>query len=342
MSEDIGIKIGTANYGDGGNNWKVQGKGVDNIFRFLPPLGALADEGKWEAGHAGHWGYENSEKKPRCFKCIEVRNPETKEVTTICPECTEHIGVLKAERDKKFNEAVAWLQKNKNYSKDQAERVANEGLKAFDATAGRYNRSYRVYANAINEKEEIGVVNMAFTHLQLLKKEMQEYRKKGIDPLDPRQGVWFNLKYSGSRDHTVKAVYIGSELEGQRLKPGVLTMDVLKRLKNEACLNLASPWEAARLRELNADQIRQLIKSKGDPAVVDSLFSRGSSQKTQKTSDLNIPVDFSSIPGLSDPPAAEVKTETKAEAPKSDAPLSPPDITATDPEFANLFGGMSS
>ncbi len=342
-TEDIGIEIGEANIGDGGNNWKVQGKGADNIYRLLPPLGELASEGRWECGHAGHWGYENTDKKARLFECIEVKNMETKQITTVCPECSEHIAPLKAEREKKFNEAVAFLQTKQGMSKEQAERVANEKLKAYDQTVNRYNRSYRIYVNAVNEKGEIGVLNMAYRHLQLLKKKIAEFRKDGIDSFSPKQGVWFNFRYSGSADHTVDAVYVGNALEGQKLKPGALGMDILKQLKNKACLNLKDPWKAARLRTLTAEQIRNLVKAKGDPNLVDTYFSRG---EVTKMTDVEIPgLDTSSIeiPGIENVQVTTTATpapQTQPVAQQPSAPLSPPAVTATDAEFDALFGGM--
>lgn len=343
MSEDYGIAIGEASYGDGGNNWKVAGKSVDNIYRILPPLGDLASEGKWEAGHAGHWGYENSEGRARLFKCIEVRNPETKEIIVACPECSEHIAPMQADRKRRFNQAVEHLMTKKGMSQEQAERTANEALKPFDKSIDRFNRSFRIYVNAVNEKGEIGVLNMAFRHLQLLRKEMSDLRKAGVDPLGVKQGAWFNFKYSNGQDHSVKVVMVGSALEGQRLKPGALSVEILKRLKNEACLNLADPWKAARLRELTADQIHMLVKSKGDPAVVDTLFSRGEKRKMAETT-VDISTDLAGVPGFGDTPEvsapAPAETETKTKVEAKSAPLSPPDITATEPEFESLFGGM--
>lgn len=351
-TEDIGVAIGEANIGEGGNNWKVNGKGVDNIYRLLPPLGDLANDGRWEFGHASHWGYENSDKKARLFECIEVKNMETKQITTVCPECSEHIAPMKAERDRKFQDAVAYLQTKQGMGKDQAERVANEKLKAYDQAVNRFNRSYRIYVNVVNEKGEIGVLNMAFRHLQLLKKKIAEFRKDGIDSFTPKQGVWFNFRYSGAADHTVDPVYVGNAMEGQKLKPGVLTMDILKQLKNKACLNLKDPWKAARLRKLTAEQMRALIKAKGDPNLVDTYFSRGEVNK-MAGSDVEIPgLDLGSIdiPGIeaSTPNTAAPVTQQAAPVQQSvtqtttppSAPLSPPEVKATDAEFDSLFGGL--
>ena len=50
------MKIGKPKYGNGKKIFKI--KDGDNVYRILPPLGKLADAGKWSVYQKVEWGYK--------------------------------------------------------------------------------------------------------------------------------------------------------------------------------------------------------------------------------------------------------------------------------------------
>ncbi len=358
---EYGIEIGDAKYSNGGaKNHKLK-KGEDNIHRILPPLGTLAAKGIWAVDHRVHWGYKSGDNKFRTFECIEERD-RNKMVIKRCPECDKN-AKLKSEYERKFKNAVDFLMKEKKMGEDQAKKVATAKLEPFKAVMDQYNRSFRFYMNTVNDKDEIGVLNISYAHFKLLREKIAELRRDQIDPLKPSQGAWFNFKYADNNTHSVDIQMVGNKAEGQKLKPGALTEDVLKRLKNE----VADLTEL--FRQVTGEQVQKLVDSGGSPEVVDSIFSRGEVKGANDgvQSSVDLSSDFE-IPDL-DAPAAAVPqpaaspasvpaagTELKAavadlQAAKttppapatpspSSNPLAPPDVNIPDDQFDDLFGKM--
>ncbi len=337
MSNEYGIDIGDANYGGGiAKNFKLK-KGENNLFRILPPLGALAAKGVWAVDHRVHWGYKSGNNQFRTFECIEERDRNTKMVTRRCPECDKNARI-KADYESKHKKAVEFLMKEKGMGEDQAKKVAYGKLEAHKAIMDQYNRSFRFYMNTINEKGEIGVLNIAYAHFKLLRTKIADLRKDSIDPLKPSQGAWFNFTYEGNSGHAVDIAMVGNKLEGERLKPAQLTEDILKRLKNEVA-DLTDLF-----KQVTVDQIQKLVDSNGDTGVVDSIFSRGESKTMTAAGPVDVGGDNFDIPGLDDAPkasAAATAPQAQTSAPvASSAPVAPPDVNVSDSEFDDLFGKM--
>ena len=67
------MKLGQAKYGGEyvkKNNYKL--KDGEQVYRILPPMGELAEQGRWSVFYNVHFGYKNSEGKLRPFQSPEV------------------------------------------------------------------------------------------------------------------------------------------------------------------------------------------------------------------------------------------------------------------------------
>ncbi len=264
--EDIGIAIGTANYtGSKRRTFKLERQKA-NVYRPLPPLGAAAEKGVWMLGLGVHWGDKASDGKMRPYTCIQRMEKQadgSKKVTRRCPRCEKTKTVF----DKR--EARAAELKAKGATEDQiAER-----LKTVDAYLRQYNRSFRFYMNAVNEKFEIGRLDVSGTHADQLREQISSLLKLGVDATAPQQGAFLNFYYEGLKGHTVTPVMEQGLNPGEmKLKMAPLTMQTLKSLKNEY-------WDLFDLFPVITEaEIQRLVDSEGDGSVVDSIFANGKTE----------------------------------------------------------------
>lgn len=312
--EDFGIAIGQANYtGNRKRTFKLERQKA-NVYRPLPPLGAAAEKGIWMIGIGVHWGDKASDGKMRPYQCIQrmEKLPDgTKKVTRRCPRC-EKTKMVQDKRDAREAEMKA-----KGATPDQI----SERLKQVDAYLRQYNRSFRYYMNVVNEKYEIGRLDISGTHADQLREAISDMLKVGIDVTAPQGGVFLNFYYEGLKGHTVKPVLEAGANPGEmKLKLAPLPTNVLKSLKNEY-------WDLFNLfPQITEADIDRLVKNEGDASVVDSIFANGKvEEKTVAASGPSTPDTTEFNDGLDDMiGGAAPKTTATAEPPQQAAPAQQP------------------
>jgi hypothetical protein len=269
--EDIGIAIGTANYsGNRKRTFKLERQKANN-YRPLPPLGAAAEKGVWMLGLGVHWGDKGSDGKMRPYACIqriEKQADGTKKVVRRCPRCEKNAKVQE-KRDARAAEL-----KTKGLSDEQI----SQRLTQVDAYLKQFNRSFRFYMNVLNEKMEIGRLDISGTHADQLREQINNLLKLGVDVTAPNQGVFMNFFYEGIRGHTVTPVMEQGANPGEmKLKLAPLTPAVLRSLKNEY-------WDLFDLfPSLTEAEIDRLVANEGDASVVDAIFSKGKVEEKKAT-----------------------------------------------------------
>jgi hypothetical protein len=266
MSNDF---IGKASYGKTGgrqnwtnSNWKVE-EGKDNVYQLLPPFGLLAASGKWFYYDSGHWGYKLSNGKQRSFRCIQRKNRKSGMVESECPECskiTENRTLLESKvRD--------WNSEKRG--RDEIRELSQP----INAWLFSHNNSKGFWLNARRPDGQIGRLFLKITAKQSLDIVLQNLRsKEGIsDPI--AEGVWFNFKkIKGDNKRflfPVEVVMTDVNVDGQRFKKmrmDPITEDVVTRMKDEA-FELSTGY-----KDLSYDEIKRLVDSGGDPAIVDGVF----------------------------------------------------------------------
>lgn len=226
----MGLKIGKAKYGFTTKKY-FKLKDGKSTFRILPPLGELADDGKWSMFYKVHYGYKNSKGKMRVFQSSEVVNRKTKMVEA--PDAAlDRIKQLKA----KLEEAKA---------------TKNEGaiaaLNKFVGPKGMYNLDNNHYLNVIDGQGNIGILKLRHRAKLALDTKIKELREKGIDPLSVDNGRYFTFTRSGTGLDTSFQVEITSQTINVQ-GVGEVQKEIVHQLSEELIGRLSQ--EAAELNKL--------------------------------------------------------------------------------------------
>lgn len=219
------MKIGTAKYGFTQKKYFKMKEG-DVTFRILPPLGALADDGKWSIFYAVHYGYKNSQGKLRVFQSPEVINRKSKMVE-VPDAANDRIKKLKSELDK---------------AKAAGNKAAVEKIGPLvSGQKPMYNLDKNHYMNVIDLQGNIGVLKLRHKAKQALDIQIKKLREKGIDPLGVDNGRFFTFSRSGNGLETSFAVAVAQETlnvegVGEVKRDIVHKLDgaIIARLKDEA------------------------------------------------------------------------------------------------------------
>lgn len=255
------MKIGKAKFGFTQKKY-FKLKDGESTFRILPPLGELADEGRWSMFYKIHYGYKNTKGKLRVFQSSLVVNRKTKMVE-VPDAADQRIKDLKA----KLEEAKAGGNK----------AVVEKLGKLVSGQKPMYNVDSNHYLNVIDTQGNIGVLKLRHRAMEALKVQLTKLREKGVDPLSVDNGRFFVFTRSGSGLDTSFAVSIAQEkLNVQGV--GEVNRDIVHKLSDELIGRLSE--EAAELgklfRALTADEIERIVKSSdlltGQSPVIDELF----------------------------------------------------------------------
>lgn len=219
------MKIGTAKFGFTQKKY-FKMKDGDVTFRILPPLGELADEGKWSVFYAVHYGYKNSAGKLRVFQSCEVYNRKSKMIE-VPDAAADRIKLLKGELEK---------------AKAAGNKAAMEKIgPLISGQKPMYNLDKNHYLNVIDEQGNIGVLKLRHKAKQALDVQIKKLREKGVDPLSVDNGRFFTFSRSGSGLETTFAVSVTTKtmnIEGvgevQREVVHKLDAAIISRLKDEA------------------------------------------------------------------------------------------------------------
>jgi len=275
--------FGKPKYGfTGSNNWSI--KEGDNIYRFMPPMHSLAESGRWTVYDGTHFGYvgrdpqapnDPSKKRVRTFLCIEKKG-RGGIVEQNCPE-SDLIAQYTEERDAKEVE----LKK----AKVPEDQIATE-LAVYNAWLKAHNCSWKHHINAMNQQGQFGEVQVSHRTKKKIDDKFKELREKeNIDPLDPEQGVWVNIRRVGKKLEAEDTIEI---LTDEQVIPGGRKAFVtrLAPLTPEQC---AAALEQCRDLTtlgtvLSYEQIEALTKCSGDPSEVDAIFARSEKKPTNANS----------------------------------------------------------
>lgn len=255
------VKLGKAKYGLTQKKY-FKLKDGESTFRILPPLGELADEGKWSMFYKIHYGYRNTKGKLRVFQSSLVVNRKNKMVE-VPDAAVERIETLKA----KLQEA-----------KDKGNKAVVEKLGPLvSGQKPKYNVDSNHYLNVIDTQGNIGILKLRHRAKQALDEEIKSLREKGVDPLSVDNGRYFVFRRSGTGLETTFKVSIAQE---QIEVPGIgkVNRDIVHVLNDELIGRLGD--EAAELgklyRALSAEDIKRIVDSSdlltGNSPVIDELF----------------------------------------------------------------------
>ena len=255
------MKIGKAKFGFTQKKY-FKLKDGESTFRILPPLGELADDGRWSMFYKIHYGYKNTKGKLRIFQSSLVKNRKSGMVEV--PDAA----------DQRIKDLKAKLEQAKSSGNKQAVEALG---KLVSGQKPMYNLDSNHYMNVIDTQGNIGVLKLRHRAKTALDVQIKKLREKGIDPLSVDNGRFFVFTRSGMGLDTSFQVDIQQEkLTVQGV--GEVNRDVVHKLSDELISRLGE--EAAELgklyRALTADEIQRIVDTTdlatGQSPVIDELF----------------------------------------------------------------------
>ena len=322
------MKVGKAKYGGKKTSFKIQNG--DNVYRILPPLGKLADAGKWYEYYRVEWGYKNSAGQNKPFQDVRKVNFKTKMVEV------ESAAHLRREALKERKDEIVAAFKAGNATKDQVEDAV--------ALVKRYNLDAKYYLNAVNLEGKIGLLKLNSSLMKALRSTIETQQKKGVDPLAVENGLYLNFHRSNETgklqdwvfsvtpyQQNVKATVNGQETIVQQAVTHTMDEAFISRLSSEA-FELADMYPV-----LTAEQVEELVKA-GDNhgALVDELL--GGKQEAESTPSVDNTVAETAVEqrseAVAETPVTSV-TETSAPVQQASASVETTTVAASEVNTAS-------
>jgi hypothetical protein len=311
-------KFGQNNYG-GTNNFTKRNryklKDGDNVYRILPAMGDLAEEGRWSVFYNVVFGFKTTDGKHRPFQSPQVVNRKTKMVDVPCA-ATSLIKDLKA----KLDEA------KRAGNKDQAAQLAK--IVGDFPVMGVYNLNNDHYMNVVDRQNNVGQLELGHKAKLALQAEIDRIRKdEGFDPLSADNGRFFNIRRTGrGLDTSYNVTVVKDKIEVPGIGPnggvGKVERDVVHVIDDALSERLLTKkngkWiykEAANLKELykspTSEEVELIVKNAdigtGKSSGIDLVFDKTKSE-TQVVND-NFETD------LTEPAQEEAQAVSLAEEP---------------------------
>lgn len=263
----MSVKIGKARFGSGNQQRKYFKLGDgDQAFRILPPIGELADQGRWSVFHSVHYGYKSTDGKQKPFLSCEVKNRKNGMIE-VADAAKDRITTLKA----KYEEA-----------KKVGNKTATDALEPLVGAKGMYNLDNNHYMNVKDAQGNIGILKIRHKAKLALEAEIKALNADGVDPLSVENGRYFVFTRSGfARDTTFGVKVLKEKLKVEGV--GTVERDVVDVLDDETLNRLST--EAGELhkifKQLTAEEVKQVVDGSdlktGVSPVLDKLFGKTSS-----------------------------------------------------------------
>lgn len=232
------MKIGKASYSGGSNRKEIfKIKDGDNVYRILPPLGDLADQGKWSMFYRICWGYKDKSGKNRPFVSPRQVNYKTKMVDVDCPAFNYSME-LKDKYQDLLKQAKELSKSGESLSDEMKDKIQK-----FKSTMMDYNIDSKHYLNAIDLEGKIGLLKIGANAMKSLRSLGKDLESSGVD-LCGIEGRFVNIRRSGTGLDTQYTVLehkqnVEVEIDGkkelvQRSVPHKLDDSIINRLENEA------------------------------------------------------------------------------------------------------------
>ena len=258
------MKIGKAKYGNQGQQKKYfKLKDGEQAYRILPPLGELADQGRWSVFHSVHYGYKSSDGKQKPFLTCEVKNRKTGMIE-VADAAKDRITSLKA----KYDEA-----------KKTGNKAVADKLEPLVGAKGIYNLDNNHYMNVIDAQGNVGILKIRHKAKLALEAEIKRLNADGVDPLSVDNGRFFVFTRTGvGRDTTFGVKVLKEKLTVPNV--GVVERDVVHVLDEETINRLGA--EAGELnkifKSLTAEEVKQIVDGSdlmtGVSPALDKFFGK--------------------------------------------------------------------
>lgn len=201
------VKLGTPKYEQGNKNYFSFGKDKNSFtLRILPPMGELADKGKWSVYHKVEFGYVGTDNKMKPFLSPRVVNFE---------------GMVEVESE---------AHKRRELLKQQQAAAKEAGnaqlLEQCTNLLKKYNQDAKHYMNVVDLNGNVGLFKIGHRGYQALKAEIDRLRSEGVDPIGIDNGRYFVFSRSGRGKDTVYTVVEFKQKQEMESPQGKIVVDV--------------------------------------------------------------------------------------------------------------------
>lgn len=181
------MKLGTPKYEQSKKNYFSFKKNQNTfILRVLPPMGSLADSGKWSIYHRVEFGYTGTDGKLRPF---------------LSPRVVNYGGMVEVESE---------THKRRESIKSQQATAKKNGNAALveqcTKMLQKYNQDAKHHMNVVDLQGNVGLFKIGHKGFQALKAEVDRLRSEGIDPIGVDNGRFFVFSRSGAGRDTLYTV----------------------------------------------------------------------------------------------------------------------------------------
>lgn len=181
------MKLGTPKHEKATKNYFSFKKDQNTfILRVLPPMGRLADLGKWSMFHRVEFGYTGTDGKMRPF---------------LSPRVVNYQGMVEVESE---------THKRRQLLEAQQKQAKDAGNKAMEEQIGilleKYNQDAKHYMNVIDLQGNIGLFKIGHRGFEALKAEVKRLQSEGVEPMGIENGRFFIFSRSGRGRDTVYTV----------------------------------------------------------------------------------------------------------------------------------------
>jgi hypothetical protein len=320
------MKLGTPKYEQSKRNYFSFKKNQNTfILRVLPPLGDLAETGKWSIYHRVEFGYTGSDGKMKPF---------------LSPRVVNYGGMVEVESEAHKRREMIKEQQS------QAKRAGNSVVvEQCTKMLQKYNQDAKHHMNVIDLQGNIGLFKIGHKGFQALKAEVDRLRSEGVDPIGVENGRFFVFSRNGSgRDtlYTVTEYKQKQEISTPSGKmvamvdfPHAITQSILSKLETDAfeldkIYPTVTPEEERRIVHEGAAAVDVILgsrKPKADVSTATKQTARSGLSVTPQTDSLN-----------KSQPTATMTTTTNPVV--TATAVAEEDFYGDEEESANLAGGL--
>ena len=294
------MKLGSPKYEQSKKNYFSFKKNQNTfILRVLPPMGNLADAGKWSIYHRVEFGYTGTDGKLRPF---------------LSPRVVNYGGMVEVESEAhKRREMIKEQQA-------QAKRAGNSALvEQCTKMLQKYNQDAKHHMNVIDLQGNIGLFKIGHKGFQALKAEVDRLRSEGVDPIGVDNGRFFVFGRSGTGRDTLYTVNEYKQKQEIATPSGKVTAmvdfphsindSVMTKLSTDAfeldkIYPTVTPEEERRIVHEGAAAVDEILGNKKQKTETTSAATR----QTAVTSGFSVPAETAGLQKSSTPTATMTTT----------------------------------
>ena len=182
------MKLGKPKYEQNNKNYFAFRKDQNTFtLRILPPMGELAESGKWSVYHRVEFGHTGTDNRMKPF---------------LSPRVVNYDGMVEVE-------SQSHIRREQLKTKMEAAKASGDlaTQEECNTLLRKYNQDAKHYMNAVDLQGNVGLFKIGHRGYQALKAEIDRIRKTdGVEPVGIENGRFFVFSRSGKGRDTIYTV----------------------------------------------------------------------------------------------------------------------------------------